>query len=348
MLLIEVFIIISYKNCVVYNMLINECMTKLTLNIIGTVVDLLLLASPQQNKQPVQSRNSQSSLYPGKKINGWICKEIKSPFSGCTHRYLYHPCPHKNAPVFLFLHGLVFDARNFLNLYKLADTWQLIAYDFPESSPIYRGDMNDFRFLIDDFLDTLKIDTLYLCGVSFGGGIALRYAASHARRIKSLVLASTFIINSRSVDRIKSRELALFLLKHPDHKLNWLIDKILNRALSGKRNPIASLKELIHQKKIDWYRQVVRSITTCEGTEDAVQVNCPVLSLCGDKDKLVPLHIARSISRYLPHCQFEVVKGGNHAMMYFQGNHLSHRIHSFCSQTLKTYELFSSKTSASQ
>jgi pimeloyl-ACP methyl ester carboxylesterase len=310
-----------------------EIMTRLTLKLIGSIFDLLLATLPNK-KESIQHQNSAKSQINKSAPNGWIYKEITSPFSGCTHRYLYHPGPKTNAPLFLFLHGLVFDARNFINLYKLSDTWQLVAYDFPESTAIYRGDMNDFRFLIDDFLDTLNIDTLYLCGVSFGGSIATRFAAAHPRRVIALVLASSFIINSTTGDRIKSRELARFFLKHPDYKLHWLIQKILKRALNGKNNPLSSLKEMIQVKNIDWYRQVIRSITTCEGTEDAVEINCPVLALNGDKDRLVSLSHARSIPQYIPHAQFDIIKGANHAMMYFQGEYLSEKIHTFCSQYL--------------
>jgi len=235
-----------------------EIMTKLTLKLIGTAFDLLLATLPNNNsKLLIQNQYSEKNQRNKSAPNGWIYKEITSPFSGHTHRYLYHPSPKTNAPVFLFLHGLVFDARNFINLYKLSDTWQLIAYDFPESTAIYRGDMNDFRFLIDDFLDILNIDTLYLCGVSFGGSIATRFAAAHPRRIKTLVLASSFIINSTNGDRVKSRELARFFLKHPDHKLHWLIQKILRMALSGKNNQLLPLKEMIQVKNVDWYSQVI-------------------------------------------------------------------------------------------
>ncbi len=323
-----------HKTVLVCYMLLKEFMTSLTLKLIGTTLDLLFATLPLKKTHLAPNHNILTNQFKKSAPNGWTCKEIISPFSDCTHRYLYHPGPQINSPVFLFLHGLVFDSRNFLNLHKLSQTWQLIAYDFPQSTSIYRGDMNDFQFLIDDFLDTLNIDTLYLCGVSFGGGIATRFTAAHPRRIKSLVLASSFIINSSPKDRIKSRELARFLLKQPDHKLHWIIQKILNLALSGKNNPLSTLKEMIQVKDIDWYRQVVKSITTCEGTEDAARISCPVLALNGDKDRLVTLNHARSIPKYIAHSQFDIISGANHAMMYLQGELLSQKIYSFCSKYL--------------
>jgi 3-oxoadipate enol-lactonase len=44
---------------------------------------------------------------------------------------------------------------------------------------------------ITAFLDRFAIDRVTLCGVSFGGLVALRFAAMHRHRVKALVLAST-------------------------------------------------------------------------------------------------------------------------------------------------------------
>lgn len=310
-------------------MLENLYMTTFTLRLIGTAINLALNFVPRNYKQKDKGITNAGHVHIGIK-GGWQYKEFRSSESGFTHRYYYHPGPDKNAPVFLFLHGLAFDGRNFLNVSSLAEKWQLIAYNFPETSKVYRGDMNDFKYLIDDFLDSLGIDSLYLCGVSFGGGIATRFAASHVRRVRALVLVSTFIMNSSRFDRIKSREMARIILKNPDYKLRWLIDYAYGHSLNGKNNPMRELSSIIKVKELDWYRQVVRAITTCEGPEDAVQIKCPVMALHGSKDKTIPLKSARSIPKYIPHASFEVIENGTHAMMYLQGEDMAARIMNFC------------------
>ncbi len=312
----------------VQDMLKLDFMKTVTLRLIGTTINFALNFVPETYKEKIDKTAPVSSV-PGS-TNGWVRKEIYSAESGFTHHYYYHPGPDKNAPVFLFLHGLVFDGKNFYNVSSLAQKWQLIAYDFPETSDIYRGDMNDFRFLIDDFLDTLKIDSLFLCGVSFGGGIATRFAASHARRVRALILVSTFIMNSSKLDRIKSREMARIILKNPDYKLHWLIERIYRLSFSGSNNPMRELRGIVKVKNPQWYRQVVRAITTCEGPEDAVQIKCPVMSLYGSKDKTVSLKSARSIPKFIPHSSFEIIENGTHAMMYLQGEELAARIMAFC------------------
>lgn len=301
-------------------------MTKITASLMGCVFDLLMWLVPNtKKKHPVIDNRPQTGQF----LNGWEYRETISPDSGMAHRYYFHPGP-PGAPVFLFLHGFFLDGRNFLNMKSLSDKWQLIAYDFPEISPLYRGDMSDFKYLLDDFLDTLKIDTFFLCGVSFGGGIALRYTASHSRRVKALVLVSSFIMNSSLTDRQRSRQLARFILKHPDYRLERLITFFFNLS---KRNPHSSLHKLsnlIRVKNINWYRQVVHSITTCEGSEDAIQVRCPVLAIHGVKDKTVSMKSALSISEHIPHSRFEKIKDGSHIMTFDQGEKISALIREFC------------------
>jgi pimeloyl-ACP methyl ester carboxylesterase len=306
-------------------------MRKFTLKTIGLFIDVLLHFTPKRYSVETSNIVRTSSPPLESQINGWIYKELHSTDTEFTHRYYYHPGPQKDAPTFLFLHGLIFDGRNFLNISSLSDKWQLIAYNFPESTEYYRGDMNDFRFLLDDLLDNLQIDSFYLCGVSFGGGVATRFAASHSRRIKALVLASTFIMNSSPFHRLRSREMARILLKHPDYKLHWLIQQTLNFAFRGKKNPMRGLKSIVGIKQLNWYRQAVKSITTCEGPEDAERIKCPVLALIGAKDKEVSLRNAKSIKKFIPHAQFEVIEGGTHAMMFLQGEMLADKIRDFCS-----------------
>lgn len=262
--------------------------------------------------------------------DGWQLREVYSKESGLTHRYYFHYGPTDDAPVFLMLHGLFLDGRGFEKMHSLSKRWQLIAYDFPESSAAYRGDMNDFKYLLDDFLDTMKIDDLYLCGVSFGGGIALRYAASHVRRIRVLVLISTFVMNLTHDDRIKSREIAKTLLTRSDGKLQWLITALI--GLSGNSNHLfkSSIIPFLRIKHFNWYKQVLRSITTCEGTEDALQVKCPVLVLYGTHDRAVSCSHAKLISSHIPHAEIQIIEKGTHSMAFLQGSMLAMRIHKFC------------------
>lgn len=309
-------------------------MNTVTLHLLKLALNGLMRLGPNSKRSnTIDSLIINKTAHTKSTLSGdWQLRELYSETSKLTHRYYYHHGPTPQAPVFLLLHGLFLDGRCFEKMHSLSQRFQLIAYDLPESSPIYRGDMNDFKFLIDDFLDTLKIDKIYLCGVSFGGGIALRYAASHARRVEILVLVSTFIMNITSDDRNKSRELAKTLLVHSDSKLQWLVKGVIKVSFTGNNREKKLLTHLLHLKHIDWYKQVVKSITTCEGSEDALQVKCPVLVLIGDNDRTVTESRARLIPSLIPNAELQIIKNGTHSMMYLQGSLIADRIGRFCSR----------------
>ncbi|MBN1600629.1 MAG: alpha/beta hydrolase [Chitinispirillaceae bacterium] len=263
--------------------------------------------------------------------NGWVLKEFDSPVTKIRHRYYINQSTKKGAPVFLFLHGLFLDGRNFLNLEHLNDTWTLVAYDFPERSDYYKGYMEDFSLIINDFLDCLKIKLIYLCGVSFGGGVSLKYTAYNQSRVKGLVLASTFVMNANPSDFSKNSELSRFIMKYPDGKLYWFLDKLFKRVFYGKNNPMHGVVEIIYLKHMDWYRQAVESITTLDGPEDSRFIECPVLVLHGNSDRTISFSKAKTISRYIPQAQLKVINKGTHAMVYLQGEMISQIIKEYFS-----------------
>jgi pimeloyl-ACP methyl ester carboxylesterase len=313
----------------ILNSRLKYMLVKMGLAGLGIAIDSMMTFVPQSRYEPRVRKLTTQETKTGPIRDGWELRERRSPVSGILHRYHYHPGPGPHAPAFLMLHGLILDGRNFMRMTPLGATYQLIAYDFPESGPMYRGDMNDFRYLLDDFLDMLKIDTFFLCGVSFGGGVAMRYAASHPRRIRALVLISTFVMNATPIDRLRSRSMASVILKHPDYRIYWLMEKALTLSFRGSRNPMRAAKDLVRIKHIDWYRQVFGSIPTCEGPEDAMMIKCPVLALHGNADRTISLRTGRSIGRHIPHARFEVIDGGTHAMSYLQGKEIAERIGAF-------------------
>lgn len=68
----------------------------------------------------------------------------------------------------------------------LAKDWRVIACSLP--SEVH--DFESFVAHIDNVLDAAGIRTAVLCGVSFGGFIALRYAARRPDRVRALILVS--------------------------------------------------------------------------------------------------------------------------------------------------------------
>ena len=309
-------------------MLTENSVKKIAYRTIGMVLNCILKLAPNSYSYS-QRRKAFDIPLVGWGKNGWVLKETTSAVSGIKHRYYFHPGIKANSPVFLFLHGLFIDGRNFINISELSDSWTLIAYDFPETSSAYHGDMNDFKYLLDDFLDCLNIDTIYLCGVSFSGAVSIRYAASNPGRVAALLLISTFVMNADSSDRMRSHEMSRLFLRHSDNKLYWFLEIAFKIVFSGKHNPMQYVMDILYVKQIDWYRQAIKSLLTFNGAEESKQIKCQVYALHGSKDKAISIKKARLIPTFISHAQFEIVHKGTHAMMYLQGSEIVAKIRNF-------------------
>jgi pimeloyl-[acyl-carrier protein] methyl ester esterase len=107
----------------------------------------------------------------------------------------------------LLIHGWPLDHRMFTpQIEPLSRAFTVIAYDrrgFGTSSalPDLTLELDD----IDRILDELGIGTAHLLGVSQGGRIALRYAATRPHRIRSLVLQGAVVDGVEFQDGAKDR-----------------------------------------------------------------------------------------------------------------------------------------------
>src|SRR5204863_2957730 len=77
----------------------------------------------------------------------------------------------------------------------LAESYRVITFPLCDekaaAAPFRRGDgFNPYAAQVEAVLDEKKIDRAAVCGISFGGLIALRFAASAPSRVSALVLAS--------------------------------------------------------------------------------------------------------------------------------------------------------------
>jgi pimeloyl-ACP methyl ester carboxylesterase len=114
-----------------------------------------------------------------------------------AHRLAYYDTGPSDGPVVVLLHGLASDA----------DTWDLALAPLAEKGVralaldlVGHGESDkpgDCAYLLDDFaaslaafLDALGLERVAVCGHSFGGAIAVHFAADYRSRISHLVLVS--------------------------------------------------------------------------------------------------------------------------------------------------------------
>lgn len=284
----------------------------------------------------VESIQSLDEKNGGADLNGWEYRTITEPNSGFVHRYYQHASSRPDAPVMLFFHGMNLDGRTFLYLDDLADRWELIAYDIPETTIRYTGHFDDFMEITNEFVDLLDREICMVCGVSFGGGIAVRLAAERRDLgIKRLVLISTMPNAMTEEERERNRSAAAWLRSLPDYKVYWLMETLTGLAMrnfENSKHKKRTVGQIMRMKHIDYYRQASESLWRYDGAAYARRVDRPTLVLVGSKDRVVKPEAAREYLDYIPRARFEVIEGGTHAMSYQRGEEIAERIGAFCTQ----------------
>jgi pimeloyl-ACP methyl ester carboxylesterase len=267
----------------------------------------------------------------GFELKGWEYRTIGASLPGSVHRYYNFPGPSPDAPVFLFFHGLNLDGRNFVNLNSLASQYRLIAYDFPDRSPYYTGNLDDFLVLINDFLVREKISQVSVAGVSFGGIVAIRWAAQTTQiQIDKLILISSGVIGTSAAQLQRSQSSARLIEKLKDYQVYWLMKKLTRRFVNNF--PDQTRKQMLPLFRIkhpDYYRQVILSTAGYNAGNDARRITCPVLALLGTHDELFPVKDTSSIRTCIPDAKIELIPNGSHIMSFLDGEGIARKIAEF-------------------
>lgn len=94
------------------------------------------------------------------------------------------------------------------NVRALAQNYRVIGYDYPGHgySTLAEADLEipDYEAHLLELLDVLGLDRVHLLGESLGGWIAIKFAAHHPEKLRSIVLSAPGgrMINSTSMGRV--------------------------------------------------------------------------------------------------------------------------------------------------
>lgn len=189
-------------------------------------------------------------------------------------------------------------------------------------------------------LDQLDIGSAHVFASSAGGPIAMRFAADHPRRVRSLVLAGTAPEILNPGDGVRERILAAYqeLVADgaeaafdrcpPDARIcftsAWdhreaeargeLADSLLAQRALEKR-----AERLPRSVRVRYYDAEVRNIHAYAGWsvhQDAIAVTAPALVLHGARDTVFPVSAGRKVADLLSKGNFQVVPEAGHTPVF--------------------------------
>jgi pimeloyl-ACP methyl ester carboxylesterase len=210
----------------------------------------------------------------------------------------------------------------------LQGRWEYMRATVDAMAPFFRvitfslegSDYDSYAQQVADALSQAGVDRAIVCGVSFGGLIAVRFASRHAARCAMLVLAST----PRPALTLRSRH-QLYL------KMPWLLGPLFlaETPWRVRRELRAAMAEASARRRFSWnaLRTLLgapvslaamaaraRLVTTDAVTADCARITAPTLILTGEAhlDYVVPVEGTAEYARLIPHARQAVLTSTGH------------------------------------
>jgi len=201
---------------------------------------------------------------------------------------------------------------------------------------------------LDDYIDWLEnfisknsktscpdlAERFYLLGHSFGGRMAIKFAAKYPEKLKGLILVSAagiktkqnvFYLNFLAGARfIKSVLLKIPLLRNFFPFFRKLFYKYILRRT-----------DYINAEKMPELQETFKKVIAEDLTQYLSQIKTPTLIIWGDKDKMTPLKDAYLMKEKIKNSKLEILRGVGHTPHLENPEILSQKIQNFIENTNK-------------
>lgn len=220
----------------------------------------------------------------------------------------------------IFIHGMTFNHSAWTpQIQLLKEKYRVIAYDIRGHGKSNVGDgQYTYKIFANDLIDLmnyLKIEQAVLCGLSLGGGIALKAYEMHPHRVKALILCDARC-EADSNETKNWREDSIDLLKK--NKLEIFAEEFMNRIFareSFKTNPEA----------VELIRNIIKSTsskTICGSLLAAAartdmrhvlpQITVPTLIMVGENDNFTPIQSSQIMKEGTTDSELKIISRAGH------------------------------------
>ena len=166
-----------------------------------------------------------------------------------------------------------------------------------------------------DLMNHLGIDSAHLSGSSLGGAIALRMAAQHPERARTLQLHSSWLVTDGYARYSLNLLKTLLLTGGVDFYYQATIPLLFSPGFLGSQfDRIEGILESMKGSAapLDGLLGQVEANLTHDGQADAASVRVPTLVTVGELDLLLPASESRRLHNAIEGSKFHVFPGGGH------------------------------------
>jgi pimeloyl-ACP methyl ester carboxylesterase len=227
-------------------------------------------------------------------------------------------------------------------LEALATRYRVITYtlcgDFGADRPMDPAKGFDlFVQQLDDVMNLKRLDKAALCGISFGGTVAVRYAALHPERVTHLVVASSpgpgwktnaeqEVYVSRPLVTLPAFLLRACLrlqaeLRSALPRLTDRVSFVVPAGMAALRFP--ALPHLMARR--------VRLMQQLDLAADCARISAPTLVITGEPslDQVVPVDSTKRYAELIPHARYQLMDRTGHLGVLTQPSRFARMVEEF-------------------
>lgn len=216
---------------------------------------------------------------------------------------------------------------------SLAERFHVHAYELRGEDDCFSVRTHfGWRELIEDLkelLDHLGLERPILCGVSFGGVLALQFAAAYPHRLGGLIIQGADVRFQRSLIRQVAGHV---LTGYPLPSNSAFINQFFNLLIGG-RPQNRMLPEFVAAQCWQTDQGVIahrfRLVERLNLTESLEAIRVPALLVNGDRDVLVSESGVQQLRRSLRQAEFVSMTGAGHLAFVTHPQELAARVFDF-------------------
>lgn len=192
---------------------------------------------------------------------------------------------------------------------------RIVSFDMPgiggSPDPIFPYTIPHMALTLAALLDRLRIDSVDLIGISWGGAVVQQFAFQHRARTGKLILAAT----SAGGTMIPGNPSLLSQMLDP---MEYSVEKTLRRNLAmfynGGGADRVSLNAATAPTPLGWSCQVA-AFAGWSSAPFLPLLGMPVMVMADADDQLIPPANAHFLHNAIPGSRLEMTEGGGHLFM---------------------------------
>ncbi len=167
-------------------------------------------------------------------------------------------------------------------------------------------------------LDHLNLQKPIIAGLSYGSMVAQHFAVNYPQRLSKLILMATFANKTPYYEAIELSWWRALEFGGYNLMLDIMLPTVLSEGyFSNPLMPIDLMKQMRQEAQDDKQSLFKLMRATKERPDyrpELKKITTPTLVIQGEKDLLLPVHLANEVAKAIPGAKFEVIANAGHTL----------------------------------